>query len=174
MELHGNTHLTEREITMWENQENQPAELSDSVMADIQAESEKPSYEALEAQLAQVTREKNSLEFSANTHKTNHAKLVGQRDKLAEYVKENWEDLDEHATEISEIFDLDVTTTKTFRLTVNVDVEVTANSPAYDWDNFDGSEIDLDISASVGYGYNRGDLDDVSVEDHEVTDCEEN
>jgi hypothetical protein len=152
---------------MWENQENNGEQNSEPEVV-------KPSYEALEADLAQMTREKNSFEFSTKIHKTNADKLTNQREKLAEYLKENWESLDLHAEEISEIFDLDVTSTKTFRLTVNVDVEVTANSPAYDWDNFDGSEIDLDISASIAYGYNRGDLDDVTVDDHEVTDCEEN
>ena len=162
---------------MWENQNNgeqnsEPTELSDSVMSAI--ESEKPSYEALEANLAQMTREKNALEFSANIHKKSSDKLIDQRGALAEYVKENWESLDTHATAISEIFDLDVTTTKSFKLTVTVDVEVTANSPAYDWDNFDGSEIDLDISASVAWNYNGNDLDDVVVEDHEVKECEEN
>ena len=153
---------------MWENQENNGENTEPTV-----AEVVKPTYEELETQLASMTRIKNSLEFSANTHKKNADKLTEQRDKLAEYLKENWEDLDEHATAISEIFDLDVTTTKSFKLTVTVNVEVTANSPAYDWDNFDGSEIDLDISASVAY-HNRNDLDDVSVEDHEIEECEEN
>jgi len=152
---------------MWENQENQnPAE-------NTEAEVVKPTYEELENNLSLMTAQLDSARRNAD----HFVKLVATRnsqvESLEDYLKENWESLDTHAEEIAEIFDIEVTSTKAFKMTIEVEVEVTANSPAYDWSNFDGSEFDFDVSASIGY-HSRTDLNDVTVDRSDVIDCEEN
>ena len=166
MVLHSNTQPSRKGLTMWENQENQtPAE-------NAEGEAPKATYEELETNLATATataeRYKSDKEMFLRLLTNRNDQIA----KLEEYLRENWEDLDEHAEAIVEIFGLEMTSTKTFTFEVSVTVEVEAESPAYDWDNFDGSEIDLDISASVS-GYRSTGLSDATVEDSEITSCEE-
>jgi hypothetical protein len=164
---------------MWENQENNDnAELSDSVMSAIQAEdaevvAPKPTYEELELKLATAERNRDYNLNTATRHFDKLSKVTNQVAELETYLRENWESLDAHAEEIADLFDLEMTSTKTFTFTVDVEIEVTAVSPAYDWSNFDGSEIDLDVSASVSY-HSRTELDDATVESTDVRECEEN
>jgi hypothetical protein len=143
---------------MYENQE--PETIAEITYADLQLKFEE----------AERLRE-NYTDMAAR-HFDNLMKVNSKVGSLTKYLRENWESLDDHATEIAEILDLDMTATKTFTFTIDVEVEVTANSPAYNWSDFDGSGIDFDISASVAYG-SLNDLDDATVESTDVRECEE-
>jgi predicted nuclease with TOPRIM domain len=156
---------TESEITMWENQENNNEEPTVEQVA-------KATYEELEARLVEANGNINRFKYNNEAYASKLSARNDQVDKLEEYLKENWESLDEHAEEIAEIFDISITSTKTFTFTLEVEVEVTANSPAYNWSDFDGSELDFDVSASVAYN-SRNDLDDATVESTDVRECEE-
>ncbi|CAB4129732.1 hypothetical protein UFOVP115_102 [uncultured Caudovirales phage] len=150
---------------MWENQENQtPAENAEGEV--------KLSYAELETKLAEAERLRAYHEANAKERQERITNRKIQIDQLEQYLRDNWDSLDTHAEEIAEIFNLSMTSTKTFTFEVSVTVEVEAKSPAYDWNDFDGSQIDLDISASVAYGY-RDEIDDATVEDSDITSCEE-
>ena len=146
------------------NENQTPAEMSDSVTNAI-------SIESLQADLARMTSERDTYKARLETAYTNASARTAKIESVEEYLRENWDDLDTHASEIAERLGLDMTTTKTFTFDLRVTVEVEANSPAYNWDDFDGREIDFDISASVGWGY-RDEISDATVEDTEVTSCE--
>ena len=151
---------------MWEDKENQnPAE------AEVVAP--KATYEELEARLVEANGNITRWKYNSESATTRLSDRNSQVDELEEYLRKNWEDLDEHAEKIADIFGLEMTSTKTFTVTVEVEIEVTATSPAYDWDNFDGSEIEFDVSASIDYRH-RNDLDDVTVDSIDVRECEEN
>ena len=149
---------------MWENKENNNEETVGEIV--------KVTYEELEARLVEANGNINRWKYNNQLLSDRLAVRLDQVAKLEEYLKENWESLGEHAEEIAEIFDISITCTKTFTFTIEVEVEVTANSPAYNWSDFDGSELEFDVSASVAYG-SRNDLDDATVESTDVRECEE-
>lgn len=149
---------------MWENKENNNEETV--------GEAVKVTYEELEARLVEANGNINRFKYNNEAYASKLSARNDQVAKLEEYLRENWESLDAHAEEIAEIFDISITSTKTFTFTIDVEVEVTANSPAYDWSDFDGSELDFEVSASVAYNA-RNDLDDATVENTDVRDCEE-
>ena len=133
----------------------------------------KPTYEALELQVVQLTSAKQSVQERYERALSREVEADNAKEKVKEYLADNWDEIGEtHATEIAEILGIEMVTTKTFEFTLKVTVEVTAESPAYDWDNFDGSEIDFEVSASVN-SYSGNGIDSAYVEDTNVEDCEE-
>ena len=156
---------------MWENKENQPAEMSDSVQEAIQEEA-KLSYAELELKFAEAERLRDWHASTARERQERISYRKGQVDQVEEYIRENWDDLGDHGQAIADLLEIALTSTKTFDFEVRVTVEVEANSPAFDWSGFDGSEIDLDISANVAWGH-REEISDATVEDTEITSCDE-
>ena len=150
---------------MWENQNGDPAEKDE-------AEVVKPSYAELEAKFEACERLRDWHEANAKERQERISKRKIQIDALEDYLRENWDDLDDHAQAIADIFEIAMVSTKTFEFEVRVTVEVEAESPAYNWDDFDGSQIDLDINASVARGH-RSEISAATVEDSEITSCEE-
>ena len=150
---------------MWENQENNDTEPTVGEVVE-------PSYAELKLKFDEAERLR---EFHKDNAERHHRKLVELQSQVTEfqnYLRENWESLDGHAEELADLFGLEMTSTKTFTFTIDVEVEVTTNNPAYNWSDFDGSEIDFDISTSVSYN-SRNDLEDATVGSIDVRDCEE-
>jgi hypothetical protein len=151
---------------MWENKEN-----NDNTEPTV-GEVVEPSYAELKLKFDEAERLREFHKDNAERHYRKLVELQNQVTEFQTYLRENWESLDAHAEELADLFGLEMTSTKTFTFTIDVEVEVTATSPAYNWSDFDGSELDFDVSASVSYN-SRNDLDDATVESTDVRACEE-
>ena len=150
---------------MYESNENQtPAEMSDSVTNAISIEELQNKVTMLETQVAYN-------KAAVDDYRSRLMNRITQIGQVEEYLRDNWDDLGDHAQEIADLLDISVTITKTFTFDLRVTVEIEAESPAFDWSNFDGSEIEFDVSSSVSYSTTG--IEDATVEDVEITSCEE-
>lgn len=93
----------------------------------------------------------------------NHNAKVGS---LREYLCENYEDLGEHAEAIASMFGMELTKTVTWTVTARITITGEVR-PNIDPDNVSISEY---ISVSDAYHYDDEGVDNITVEDYEVTD----
>ena len=118
------------------------------------------SVEELAAQLVQMARE---LEFAKSENERVSGwwrNLERQKDKLEEYLDENWESLDDHATAIAEIFDIDTDVEK--EVEVSISGTMTIKAPrGYDWDDlsYTSFEVSIDTHWSNEFSIENYDLD---------------
>ena len=92
--------------------------------------------------------------------------LDSKRDRLIDYLDENWNDIDEEVRdELCLIFEIDNEVEKS--VTISMTGTITIRAPrGYDWDNID-SDLDVDVSVdlnnsdldTVGYGFDLSDCD---------------
>jgi hypothetical protein len=84
-----------------------------------------------------------------------YRELNQKRDKVEEYLDDNWDSIDEEVRdELCEIFGIEDTVTKTVNIMVKGTIDITAPR-GYDWDN-----IESDINPSVDVSIDNSDLDE--------------
>jgi predicted nuclease with TOPRIM domain len=127
------------------------------------------SVEELTAEVAQLTKE---LEFA----KSENEKVIRwwtdlerKKDRLEEYLDENWDSLDDHAEEIAKIFDIDTEVEK--EVEVSISGTMTIKAPrSFDWDDlsYTSFEVSIDTHWSNGFSIESYDLDvnDTNVQDY--------
>lgn len=118
------------------------------------------SVEELTAEVAQLTKE---LDFARSENERVSGwwrNLERQKDKLEEYLDENWDSLDDHATAIAEIFDIDTDVEK--EVEVSISGTMTIKAPrGYDWDDlsYTSFEVSIDTHWSNEFSIENYDLD---------------
>jgi hypothetical protein len=91
-----------------------------------------------------------------------YRELNRKRDKVEEFLDENWSDLDEEVRdELCEIFGIEAEVTKTVNIMVKGTIDITAPR-GYDWDNIENDlnpcvEVSIDNSEleESGYGWSH-------------------
>lgn len=91
-----------------------------------------------------------------------YRELNRKRDKVEEFLDENWSDLDEEVRdELCEIFGIEAEVTKTVNIMVKGTIDITAPR-GYDWDNIEDDlnpcvEVSIDNSdlEESGYGWSH-------------------
>jgi predicted nuclease with TOPRIM domain len=127
------------------------------------------SVEELTAEVAQLTKE---LDFARSENERVSGwwrNLERQKDKLEEYLDENWDSLDDHATAIAEIFDIDTDVEK--EVEVSISGTMTIKAPrGYDWDDlsYTSFEVSIDTHWSNEFSIENYDLDvnETNVQDY--------
>lgn len=105
----------------------------------------------------QLNNKEQALELQLKYNREKQAKI----DRLDEWLSENWDNLDDTAHELAEMFDLSLTQTRTLTLTISA--EVTLELPrGYDIDNISTYDFDLELNYS---GDGELTWSDVAVED---------
>ena len=79
------------------------------------------------------------------------AKKIDALDKCKEYLLENLDDLDDHATQIAEILGIDLSQSVTVTLNVTVTLDLTIPA-GFDVDDLDGDDFSIDVSYYGGDG----------------------
>ena len=126
------------------------------------------SVEELTAEVAQLTKE---LDFARSENERVSGwwrNLERQKDKLEEYLDENWDSLDDHAETIAEIFDISTEVEK--EVEVSISGTMTIKAPrSFDWDDlsYTSFEVSIDTHWSNEFSIENYDLDvtDTSVQD---------
>jgi predicted transcriptional regulator len=126
------------------------------------------SVEELTAEVAQLTKE---LEFAkSENEKVSRwwTDLERKKDRLEEYLDENWDSLDDHAEEIAKIFDISTEVEKEVEVTISGTMTIKAPR-SYDWDDLRHTsfEVSIDTHWSNEFSIESYDLD---VNDTDVQD----
>jgi len=127
------------------------------------------SVEELTAEVAQLTKE---LEFA----KSENEKVIRwwtdlerKKDRLEEYLDENWDSLDDHAEEIAKIFDISTEVEKEVEVTISGTMTIKAPR-SYDWDDLQHTSFEVSIEThwSNEFSIESYDLDvnDTNVQDY--------
>ena len=126
------------------------------------------SVEELTTEVAQLTKE---LEFAKSENEKVirwWSDLERKKDRLEEYLDENWDSLDDHAEEIAKIFDIDTEVEKEVEVTISGTMTIKAPR-SFDWDDlsYTSFEVSIDTHWSNGFSIESYDLDvtDTSVQD---------
>lgn len=126
------------------------------------------SVEELTAEVAQLTKE---LDFARSENERVSGwwrNLERQKDKLEEYLDENWDSLDDHAEEIAKIFDIDTEVEKEVEVTISGTMTIKAPR-SFDWDDlsYTSFEVSIDTHWSNEFSIEGYDLDvtDTNVQD---------
>ena len=98
---------------------------------------------------AMTAQELSGILRQYNAMTQREATKITNLDKCKEYLLENLDELDDHATEIAKILDIDLSTTATVTLNVTINLDLTIPA-GFDVDDLD--EYDFDISVSYGGG----------------------
>jgi predicted nuclease with TOPRIM domain len=126
------------------------------------------SVEELTTEVAQLTKE---LEFAKSENEKVirwWSDLERKKDRLEEYLDENWDSLDDHAEEIAKIFDIDTEVEKEVEVTISGTMTIKAPR-SFDWDDlsYTSFEVSIDTHWSNDFSIESYDLDvtDTSVQD---------
>ena len=175
IEIHRNTNQTEREITMYENQENQEPKpeltlaekIEQAVLTKLATTPVKPLLDVLglevtgigswgqdptaeqvtiQQELVKLNKSLKAVGESKTYYEERASKFSAMRLELEDYLDENWSDIDEEVrSELCRIFGIDEEVEKSVEITIKGSMTITAPR-GYDWDNI---ENDLDIDGSV-------------------------
>ena len=127
------------------------------------------SVEELTAEVAQLTKE---LEFAKSENERVSrwwTDLERKKDRLEEYLDENWDSLDDHAEEIAEIFDISTDVEKEVEVTISGTMTIKAPR-SFDWDDLSHTsfEVSIDTHWSNEFSIEGYDLDvnETNVQDY--------
>jgi predicted nuclease with TOPRIM domain len=126
------------------------------------------SVEELTAEVAQLTKELDIARSENERVNRWWSDLVRSKEKLEEYLDENWDSLDDHAEEIAKIFGIDTEVEK--EVEVSISGTMTIKAPrSFDWDDlsYTSFEVSIDTHWSNDFSIESYDLDvtDTSVQD---------
>ena len=126
------------------------------------------SVEELTAEVAQLTKELDIARSENERVSRWWSDLVRSKEKLEEYLSENWDSLDDHAEEIAKIFGIDTEVEK--EVEVSISGTMTIKAPrSFDWDDlsYTSFEVSIDTHWSNDFSIESYDLDvtDTSVQD---------
>ena len=126
------------------------------------------SVEELTAEVAQLTKELDIARTENERVNRWWSDLVRSKEKLEEYLDENWDSLDDHAEEIAKIFGIDTEVEK--EVEVSISGTMTIKAPrSFDWDDlsYTSFEVSIDTHWSNDFSIESYDLDvtDTSVQD---------
>lgn len=126
------------------------------------------SVEELTTEVAQLTKELDIARSENERVNRWWSDLVRSKEKLEEYLDENWDSLDDHAEEIAKIFGIDTEVEK--EVEVSISGTMTIKAPrSFDWDDlsYTSFEVSIDTHWSNDFSIESYDLDvtDTSVQD---------
>ena len=126
------------------------------------------SVEELTTEVAQLTKELDIARSENERVNRWWSDLVRSKEKLEEYLSENWDSLDDHAEEIAKIFGIDTEVEK--EVEVSISGTMTIKAPrSFDWDDlsYTSFEVSIDTHWSNDFSIESYDLDvtDTSVQD---------
>jgi len=126
------------------------------------------SVEELTTEAAQLTKELDIARTENERVNRWWSDLVRSKEKLEEYLDENWDSLDDHAEEIAKIFGIDTEVEK--EVEVSISGTMTIKAPrSFDWDDlsYTSFEVSIDTHWSNGFSIESYDLDvnDTNVQD---------
>jgi predicted RNase H-like nuclease (RuvC/YqgF family) len=118
------------------------------------------TIEELTAEVADLTAKLADSELWRTRNATQISNLKGQVSSLEEYLNENWDDLDEHAEAIAELFGIDTEVEK--EVQVEISGTMTIKAPrSFDWDDikYTSFDVSIDTSWSSDFSIESYDLD---------------
>lgn len=126
------------------------------------------SVEELTTEVAQLTKELDIARSENERVNRWWSDLIRSKEKLEEYLDENWDSLDDHAEEIAKIFGIDTEVEK--EVEVSISGTMTIKAPrSFDWDDlsYTSFEVSIDTHWSNDFSIESYDLDvtDTSVQD---------
>lgn len=102
------------------------------------------TVEELTAEVADLTAKLADSEFWRTRNATQITNLRGQVSSLEEYLDENWDDLEDHAVAIADLFGIDTEVEK--EVSVEISGTMTIKAPrSYDWSDLQHTSFDVSI-----------------------------
>ena len=127
-----------------------------------------PTMQELEREISRLTSELESVTFDRDLWKSKYLSRMDQIDNLEQYVKENFDYIDEEISQsLVDIFGLEIS--KDYDVTVTVTFSGTVSVPL----NYDMDNLENDLSANLESHYYSADVEADFSEDRMEIDWSE-